>query len=513
MDINTIWERLKYDYKYGLFIKHPYEFQLYENDKEYLEKDIYESFKNQKYITKSAFYCNVPKKGGLIRPGSYLTLEDHLYYLYLVSCSYKNIFEATKWSQDNIDFAYSLTGEEDSFKWLANQFSCWNKYRLKSLEHLDEGYPYVIITDITGYYENIDHSLLYSELKNIGVNDNIALQIKNCLKKWAIIQGKGIPQSCSSSHILAKLYLNSTDMAIHDLGIVHVRYVDDIRIFCKSKHEAKQALMKLIELTRNKGLNLQSAKTKILRSEEARKQIEGIQLTIESIAKKIIIERPITIPDISPSLDFQTESEIKFNLSSENVEVLQETFRAYFIQGSEDNFDKTLYHYLLNRLSDFNNNFGVDYSLSILENHPEETEYILKYCLKVKEESKAIEAITAFLKTNLSVYSFQNYQLIKWVNDTQESIPSCFLEIIRLIKNTKSNAWYLKAELNRTIGLFGNPADLENILSDYPNCRNDTEKAETMFNLKRLEKSKRNSFYSKTNKDCRLVEIAQKIIK
>jgi hypothetical protein len=74
---------------------------------------------------------------------------------------------------------------------------------------------------------------------------------------------------------------------------------------------------------------------------------------------------------------------MQFEINNENLEVLQETFRAYFIETIDEKFDKTLFHYLLNRLSDFKSDFALNYCLSILEKHPEETEFILKYCEKI----------------------------------------------------------------------------------------------------------------------------------
>jgi hypothetical protein len=59
--------------------------------------------------------------------------------------------------------------------------------------------------------------------------------------------------------------------------------VDDIRIFCKTNLEAKRSLLKLNELVRRRGLNLQTAKTKILRADEAEHEIDGISPLIQSI--------------------------------------------------------------------------------------------------------------------------------------------------------------------------------------------------------------------------------------
>ena len=80
------------------------------------------------------------------------------------------------------------------------------------------------------------------------------------LNRWAQPRAKGIPQGFSASDILAKIYLNPIDRALRNGGFTHLRYVDDIRIFCKSRLEAKRGLLLLNDLMRKRGLNLQSAK-------------------------------------------------------------------------------------------------------------------------------------------------------------------------------------------------------------------------------------------------------------
>jgi len=511
------WKRLKYDYDYGLFAKHPYEFMLYEKALKLFEKWIMPQFESNSFNARKINYCDVPKSGGLIRPGAYFTILNHLFYTYLVSQSYKGIFETIKWSQGKIDFAYGLTGDMETEKWLKNQFKCWEEFRNESLKTIDKGYPYVIITDITGYYENIDHQILYSDLKDCKISDNICISLKKTLKKWSIIQGKGLPQGCSASHILAKLYLNAVDLALSNKGIIHQRYVDDIRIYCKSKSEAKTSLVHLIKLLRQRGLNLQSAKTKILTSKEARSEIEGVKQIIDNISEQIKNnEKPtkttITVnsPSLSEPLEITKYETIK---EPETIRVLEETFRSYFLENSSTGFDKSLFHYLLNRLAFAENDFALEYCLSILDKHPEETEAILKYITKLNKQSESLEQLVEFLNSKLAAYAYQNYQLIKWINENFEQLESDILKEIRTFSIEHTEEKYLQTELNRFFGKFGNIADIDNIADYYSSCESELERAETIMNLKRMETSKRNQFFSTVKDEGELIEIAIKHIK
>ncbi|KKL47887.1 hypothetical protein LCGC14_2331050, partial [marine sediment metagenome] len=444
MGFNTTWKRLLHDFEYGLFITQTHELAIIQKDLDNWKDWITKEIKDKKYIPSPAHYCNVPKRGGLIRPGSHLTISDHFYYLHLVGEAYNKIYKKLQWSQEIKDFAYALTGKVDDPKWVKNQFLCWQSFRQKSLEKLDKGYPFIIITDITGYYENIDHMTLYSDLKAVGTENETAIAIKSCLKKWAILQGKGLPQACTASHILAKLFLNDVDLALYNSNIEHLRYVDDIRIFCKSKAEAKMALVQLIELLRLRGLNLQSAKTKIVNAEDARKVIEGVQFIINNIAERIKEKQPVkAMPktngiqtDSSDSLTPEQYAQLNEMKDSETVHVLIETFRAYFYDSTDDSFDKTLFHYLLNRLADANNDFALDYCVSIVEKHSEETEYILKYVTKIRAQDRVLVELIKFLSSSLSTYPFQEYQIIRWINENYTEISD---ELTAKIRPRMSN--------------------------------------------------------------------------
>ena len=156
----------------------------------------------------------------------------------------------------------------------------------------------MVFTDITGFYDNIDLPLLMSDLRNCNIDPELISQISKCLNKWVSINNKGIPQGQSASDILAKLYLNSIDLGLKNSGFVELRYVDDIRIFCKSKSEAKKALIELSRLMRKRGLSLQSAKTKILNAVDAYSEIESIFPIIRSVVNRLKEETIVTIDSL-----------------------------------------------------------------------------------------------------------------------------------------------------------------------------------------------------------------------
>ena len=112
--------------------------------------------------------------------------------------------------------------------------------------------------------------------------------LSTCLNKWSIGNGRGIPQGLSPSDILGKVYLHNVDVAMCNAGFDFIRYVDDIRIFCRDEVEAKKALLELMRLTRRRGLNLQSAKTKILNASHARANFDSVTGILTNVEREFI---------------------------------------------------------------------------------------------------------------------------------------------------------------------------------------------------------------------------------
>src|SRR5207245_197874 len=159
----------------------------------------------------------------------------------------------------------------------------WRGWREKSLALLTSGVSHVVTTDITGFYENIDIQLLASDLRALRVDEKHLRLLIECLPRWAGPRGRGIPHGYTASDSLPKLYLSPVDRALRDRGYVHLRYVDDIRIFCPSQNRARQAIREVTELISYRGLNLQSAKTFIKSTSEARTEFQGFGQILDDL--------------------------------------------------------------------------------------------------------------------------------------------------------------------------------------------------------------------------------------
>nr|YP_010388674.1 group II intron reverse transcriptase/maturase [Leontynka pallida]UPQ43841.1 group II intron reverse transcriptase/maturase [Leontynka pallida] len=175
-------------------------------------------------------------------------------------------------------------------------------------------YYYVVKVDIKGFFDNVDHNILIKQLHKIGIQDRKVLAIIRKMLK-AEIKGegtpnKGTPQGGILSPLLANVVLNDCDWwlsrqwetlktknqysshgnrtrALHSSKlkkIYLVRYVDDLKVFCKTyKHaiKTKHALEKWLK----QHLNLETAPEKTYVANLCNKTSSFLGLTLRATKK------------------------------------------------------------------------------------------------------------------------------------------------------------------------------------------------------------------------------------
>jgi hypothetical protein len=119
---------------------------------------------------------------------------------------------------------------------------------------------YVVKTDVTAFYEYVDHEVLARELL-VRTGDNEAI---NCLiSLLAEIQGRtyGIPQLLDPSDRLSEVYIDIIERSVLRRGWPTWRFNDDFRIATRSYSEALAAIEDIAEALRDIGLTLSDSKT------------------------------------------------------------------------------------------------------------------------------------------------------------------------------------------------------------------------------------------------------------
>lgn len=107
---------------------------------------------------------------------------------------------------------------------------------------------WVVIADIEKFFDNVEHRILFEQLRAYGIDDT-GLEI---IGRWitAPVQGgatrlqsiKGLPQGTPIAPVLANVYLTGLDLAILKAGFAHVRYADDLVVIAGSEADARNAL-------------------------------------------------------------------------------------------------------------------------------------------------------------------------------------------------------------------------------------------------------------------------------
>jgi hypothetical protein len=514
LDLELAWKRTRSDTSNRVFIRHPNEVKLIEMDLPMWLEKVRESLRSDTFNPSPMFVCDVPKGNGAVRPGGHILMQDRLVYAAAVGACLARIQAALSGTNREVDFSYRLGQDPRRPDFFQDPVGGWRSFASRSLAKIEEGVPYVVICDITGYYENIDISTLMSDLKQINAPAEAVNLLSTCLNRWGQIPGRGIPQGHSSSDVLGKLYLNSVDENLRLMGYTHYRYVDDIRIFCHNLVQAKKALVDLTRLLRKRGLNLQSAKSQIHRADEAKIIIEGVVPIINSVRHNIIDEALALSDGVDPYISITAaEAILSDNPNEAPIDLIRETFRTYFIDSEDRKFDKTLFRFLLNRLAVYKDTFAVEHCKTLLERQPQETHTILAY-FKATEVIDHIEPeLVHFLNSDAAVYPYQLYQIIEWANNVGLKPSEDFVSVARQLAFDNLQPYYVRLVSRSFLGQHGTSADLERLEQIYAEATSPIEQSELICALRKMEMGRRNAFLRRSERDGEMNRRAVMLVK
>jgi hypothetical protein len=116
--------------------------------------------------------------------------------------------------------------------------SGWRHFHERSKELLAADYSHVFLADISDFYNQIYIHRVQNALEAANVPRERTKNIEEFLLRLNAKQSRGLPVGPIPSILLAEVALNDVDNFLLRKGAPHVRYVDDIRIFCRSRQEA-----------------------------------------------------------------------------------------------------------------------------------------------------------------------------------------------------------------------------------------------------------------------------------
>jgi hypothetical protein len=496
LDLALAWRRTKADLQANrVFVRMPCEIELVEEN-----LDGWLNQLNQKiaagYHPSSAPIADIPKGNGAVRPAAILSLEDRTVYAALVGALLPEIYSGLRWAQGTVDFSYQLSGNLSSVGWLRNRFLNWRRFRRVQTDKLaGERVSHVVISDLTGFYENIDLEILMSDLRALGCDVGKVQILQTCLRRWGVIPGRGIPQGYSASDILAKVYLHPVDRAMIDEGFDYIRYVDDIRLFCSSFTDCKKSLMFITQVLRGRGLNMQTSKTEMIRKADAAGKIEGITPVIEAAQERYKKEIAEIVGHIDPYAPI-SEIEVEVDPEEAPIEALLDVFKQYFTdEGAQ--FSGTLFHFLLHRLAAQSDQSAVEFCLRQLPIRPQETQPVLDYFDSVGARDRVYPTLAEFLRSDDCIYDYQTYQIFHWLGSGSVAPTPELTSIARQLTFDPARPSYLRAVCRRVLQEYGSIADVERLERSFAGALDDLEAAQILVSLKRMEAGRRNAFYGR----------------
>jgi len=236
---------------------------------EYLFVQFRPYFGNRTYSASESERFYVPKKQYTLRQAMVSPFVDRIIYMACVSAL------AEKMDDAMISCVYSARYNKfsDSFLILKG-VEQWKKmqYQLsKSCQEKDTAGNYVhncvIEIDLLNFYDNIDKELLHEKIRRVCDTENekaVANLLHDVIYGFSPRKSQGLPQNSDASSLLASFYLNQVDVFMSHHCPAYYRFMDDIRIFCKDKYQARKLLQTFEYELRRCHLSVNSQKTRIL---------------------------------------------------------------------------------------------------------------------------------------------------------------------------------------------------------------------------------------------------------
>jgi hypothetical protein len=260
------WQQLRngQNHRYKYYFKHiyqGYEIALEENLKNLSARLISGGFSSPQVLR-----IFMPKSNTSQRPITLMPIEDQIAYQAIACLVADNIVSKRRKTEFQTVFSNILAEDRSTFLFEDWRF-CYEKYQEQTESLVKSGYDWVVTCDLASFYDTISHDILFNQISILKNKSDEKEFLSNILSSWTFekkyeARKHGLPQGPISSDLLAEVFLMVLDETLLN-EIKYIRYVDDIRIFAKSREEAQSAALKLERTLRGMGLVPQPEKFSI----------------------------------------------------------------------------------------------------------------------------------------------------------------------------------------------------------------------------------------------------------
>jgi retron-type reverse transcriptase len=443
------------------------------------------------YQTGMPLCIDLPKRGFSLRPGIVPLIDDRITYQAIA-----DLFAQYFTSEENV-FSNRSAGKEANQMFMLG-VELWIAFQNKVEEYCNQ-YAYVVETDVTAYFDHINHRLMLSRITDLFGNsiehkelESIKVILNRMWGRWNVgfIKNFGIPQINDASSFMANLYLDEIDKWLTSRNLLYLRYVDDIRIFVGSEPQARKALAELIVKMREMGLYIASGKTKIKKTVDVLGELTKGRNQIQDIESDIDSGNP------------------------ERMTSAAQKMKDFFLQlvSEPQEFNDRLFRFCVNRFKRLyvtgvgleTNDRVIQEVIQRLDSMPESTDIFVDY-LSLFTDNEFIQVSTLnFLESPYNIYPWQEMLLLELLvrlNLSSSNRLRANQYANSVIVSNKHPACKVKAYI--LLGKNGSYAERRDIRSRYNQEDRESVKRSIVVAIQEMKPDERDEFYKSISNESR----------
>lgn len=366
----------------------------------------------------------VPKSGLATRPAVDLRTTDRIAYQVLVEqFSVEQLAELP-------DFVcgWRYADSPDDPSDLVPNSVEWRRYQRLLEEYWDEEPRYVLATDIAGFFQNIPHGQLRDVVE---ASSSVRNRLFDYLGIWQPSKS-GIPQRVLGSSLLANIYLEPVDDVLVDYR--SVRWMDDIVIFCDSRREGIEVILRIQEALQELNLFLNAQKTVLLPYEDAEDLLQFMKFRV---------------------IEYQLDSG-----DDDGPVELEKTWTQ--LLAAPETLDRTAFSFCVSRFDEHDWTDPAVDVLKLLHRLPHVSDHVSRYLRGLLGDPAVLRRVQSFLRGNNNQFKWQEYRLatLFWHS---EHLTATQLEFVRRRAKSPNTYWAARSVYFRALGRHGTKSDVRSL--------------------------------------------------
>jgi hypothetical protein len=397
------------------------------------------------YTVKPHYDWDVPKSNYVIRQGFSFHPYDVIFFHFvlnrLVPIIEPNLSNARYSFRVKHPKSKQLFGNRPTENWI--QF----KTDIRDYFLNNPDYNYLVSTDVAGFFEYIPITNFKKRLLQMcNNNEDKAIELLTImLRSYSVSRYSGMPQNCEPFSYLCTAFLDYFDRELEAHSLKHFRYVDDIKVPCKTYSDSKKAIVHIIRSLRSEHLNVSTAKTEIIpkNSEKFNDLFKDFPALLYEIDDAVKRKQKRRINNLAPKLIRLTKQVIK------QVRKFDERlFRACIWRILKINYFKNINRMNLDSIGKS--------CLKLMDSMPSRSDTFLRFLVLHKDRQYVQDALYSFLQD--CVYPWQEMHIWYFLIQCNKLKN---VNILNLAKQRARNDGYDEAARNYIIIFLGKHGDYQ----------------------------------------------------